>query len=166
MRYIITSLLLANGFTALAANPEHFLPIFFIPNSGQTEPSIRYIAQTPQMSVRFAFDSAIFRIRGTELRVRFAGANPGVTVQGLDALAADPAQIRLKYPGADRPFVDAIGDLVIRSGAAELREQAPVAYQESAGVRHAVKVNYRILRGGAVAFGLADYDITRPLIID
>ena len=63
-------------------------------------------------------------------------------------------------------FVDAHGDLVVRAGAAELREQAPMAYQESDGVRHPVEARYRIVHGNTVAFDLGDYDVTRPLVID
>ena len=55
---------------------ERSLPIFFIPNAGQTDPAIRYIAQTPELRAGFALDSAVFQIHGTQLRVRFAGANP------------------------------------------------------------------------------------------
>ncbi len=221
MRHTIPLLLLAAapGFTALAANQERSLPIFFIPNSGQTDPSIRYIVQTREMSAGFAVDSAVFQIRGTQLRVRFAGASSGAVLEGLDAMAAranfligeDPAtwrtgvptyrgivyrglypgidmtytgrdpkiesefliapganpdQIRLEYPDADRVFVDAQGDLVVRADASELHEQAPTAYQESQGVRHPVKASYRIVGGNRVSFALADYDVTRPLVID
>lgn len=218
MRYRITLLLLVAGFTTFAASAEHLLPIFFVPNSGQTNPLIRYIVQTPEMSAGFALDSAIFQIHGTQLRERFAGANPSAAIQGLDAMAAranflighdpaawhtslptyrgiiyrnlysgidmtytgddpkmkskfliapgaDPNQIRLRYPSADRVFVDDHGDLVVRAGAVELREQAPTAYQEWDGVGHPVRAAYRIL-GDTVAFDLADYDVTRPLVID
>src|ERR1700730_13952143 len=180
MRYIVTPLLLAaaSGFTTLAASQNLSLPILFIPNAGQTGRSIRFVAQTPEMSAGFALDSAVFRIQGTQIRVRFAGANPAVAIEGLDAMAAhanylvgddpaawhtnlptyrgivyrnlyrgidmtyagddpklksefliapgaDPDQIRLQYAGADRVFVDVHGDLVVRAGLAELREQAP-----------------------------------------
>ncbi len=216
MRY---TLLLCAAFTTLAAGAEHSLPIFFIPNTGQTDPALRYVAQTREMFAGFADDSAVFQIHGAQVRVQFAGANPRVAVQGLDAMAAranfligdnpaewhtglptyrgivyrnlyagidmtytgsetnvkseflvapsaDPHQIRLEYPNADRIFVDANGDLVVRAGPAELREQAPTAYQEWEGVRHPIAAAYRILNGNTVAFDLGDYDVTQPLVID
>ena len=52
------------------------------------------------------------------------------------------------------------------AGARELHEQAPMAYQESEGVRHPVEARYRIVHGKTVAFDLAAYDVTRPLVID
>ena len=58
------------------------------------------------------------------------------------------------------------GDLVVRAGAAELREQAPTAYQESDGIRRPIEASYRILGNNTVAFDLGDYDVTRPLVID
>ena len=202
MRVTIALLLLAAapGFTILAASPERSLPLFFIPNTGQTDPSIRYIAQTPELRAGFALDSAVFQIHGARLRVHFAGASPNVSLEGTDAMTAranfligddpaawhtdvptyrgivyrklypgidmtytgsdpklksefriapgaDPGQIRLEYLGADRVFVDAHGDLVVGTGATELHEQAPTAYQEWKGVRHPVRASYRILRG-------------------
>jgi hypothetical protein len=222
MRYIIT-LLLSTGFITLAADTERSLPIFFIPNAGQTDPALRYVAQTRNMFAGFAVDSAVFRIHENELRVHFAGANPSVAIQGLDAMAAranfligddpagwhtgvptyrgvvyrnlypgidmsytgsgpklksefvvapgaNPSQIGLEYPDADRVSVGANGDLMVGigtgTGVAELHEQAPTAYQEVDGVRHPIEAGYRILRGDTVVFDLADYDVTRPLIID
>lgn len=218
----IALLLLASipGFLpAYAANPERSLPIFFLPNAGQADPSIRYIAVTPELRAGFSPDSVVFQIQGTALRVRFAGADQNVNIQGLDPLGgrvnfligddpaawhtnlptyqrivyrnlyagvdmtyagrdpklkseftiapgANPGQIRLEYPGADRVSLDANGDLLIRTDAAELREQAPTAYQESQGVQHPVRAGYRILGGNTVTFDLGAYDVDRPLIID
>jgi len=219
MRHTISLLLLATGLTTLAANPEHSLPIFFIPNHGQTDPTLRYVVQTPELQAGFALDSVVFQIHETQLRVHFARASPSVAIHGLDPMAAranfligddpaswhtslstyggivyrglyagidmnysgsgskiksefliaagaDPAQILLEYSATDRIFVDAGGDLVVRAGAAELREQAPTAYQEWEGVRRPVGAGYKIIGGNAVAFELADYDVTRPLVID
>jgi hypothetical protein len=216
MRHNIALLLLATGFTALAANP---FPIFFMPNSGQTDPAIRYIAQTREMSAGFTADSAVFQIHETQLRVRFTGANPNVTVEGIDAMTArvsfligddpgawhtglptyrgivyrnlysgidmtfvgrdsqlkseflvapgaDPNQIRLEYPEASRMFVNAEGELIVHTGAAELHDQAPIAYQESAGVLHSVVASYRINGDHTVTFDLSGYDHRLPLVID
>src|ERR1700722_839146 len=169
MRY---TLLLCAAFTTLAAGAEHSLPIFFISNSGQADPALRYVAQTREMVAGFADDSAVFQIHGAQVHVHFTGANPRVAVQGMDAMAAhanfligddpaewhtdvptyrgivyrnlyagidmmypgneteikseflvapgaDPQEIRLEYPDADRLFVDADGDLVVRAGPAE-----------------------------------------------
>ena len=220
MRYTTLSVfLLTTGLATFAADTERALPIFFIPNTGQTDAAIRYIAQTPQLRAGFALDAAVFQIQGTQLRVRFAGANPSVAMEGLAAMAAranfligddpaawhtgvptyrgivyrnlyggidmnyrargpqlkseflvaagaDPRQIRLEYPDAERISLDPNGDLVVRSGAAELHEQAPTAYQESEGIRSPIEAAYRILAGNTVIFDLGDYDRTQPLVID
>jgi hypothetical protein len=55
MRYTTLSVfLLTTGLATFAADTERALPIFFIPNTGQTDPAIRYIAQTPQLRAGFA----------------------------------------------------------------------------------------------------------------
>ena len=220
MRYTITLLLLATGFTTLAADSQRALPVFFLPNAGQTDPAIRYIVQTRGMTVGFAVDSAVFQTQETQFRVRFAGANPNVAIEGAAALparanfligddpaawhtgvptyqgivyrdlyrgidmkyvadapqiksefllapGADPNQIRLQYPDADdRISIDAHGDLIVRAATAELREQAPVAYQEIGGVRRPVFARYRLVPRNTVAFDLGDYDPALPLVID
>ena len=67
------ALLLLTSIQVFAANQDRSLPIFFIPNSGQTDRTIRYIAQTPRLRAGFALDSVVFQIHGAQLRVRFAG---------------------------------------------------------------------------------------------
>jgi len=87
MRLIIGLLLaIASGFSA--AQPDRPLPLFFFPNTGQTDPSVQYIVQTPDLSARFRPDSAIFQAHRQQLGVRFVGANPGVSIGGLDPLPA------------------------------------------------------------------------------
>jgi hypothetical protein len=106
MRHTILLLLLATGFTTLAASPERSLPVFFLPNAGQADPALRYVVQTPELRAGFALDSAIFEIHGTQLHVHFAGANRNVELQGLEAMAAhanfliggDPAAWRTGVP--------------------------------------------------------------------
>jgi hypothetical protein len=88
MRIVIAMLLLAVAPGFSAAKPERSLPLFFFPNTGQTDSSVQYIAQTPDLSARFRADSAIFQIQQHRICVRFAGANPGVTVEGQDTLPA------------------------------------------------------------------------------
>ena len=98
--------------------------------------------------------------------MNYTGSDPKLKSEFRVAPGANASQIRLEYPDADGVFVDANGDLVVRTGAAELHEQAPVAYQESDGIRRPVEAGYRVLRGNTVAFDLGDYDITQPLVID
>src|SRR5687767_3176504 len=79
---------------------------------------------------------------------------------------SDPRQIRMKFEGAERIETDASGDLVLRIDGGEIRQRAPVAYQERGGSRHVVRAHYR--RIGASEFGIAlgAYDTARPLVID
>src|SRR5512138_1024991 len=90
MRHTIASLLLAvaPGLAAVPPDANRSLPLFFVPNSGQADPSLRYVAQTPELRAGFALDSAVFQMHETGIRVRFAGANPKATIHSLDAMAA------------------------------------------------------------------------------
>ncbi len=90
MRLTISLLLLAvaPGFATFAASQERALPLFFIPNSGQADPAIRYLVQTPELRAGFAVDSAVFQVHETQIRVRFAGSNARVAIEGLHPMTA------------------------------------------------------------------------------
>lgn len=85
---------------------------------------------------------------------------------------ADPNRIRLAFPGASHVSVDSRGELVLGVGGAEVRQHRPVVYQTAAAGRTEVQGSYRILspatpgKPAQVAFEIAAYDATRPLVID
>jgi hypothetical protein len=73
-------------------------------------------------------------------------------------------QILLLY---NRPVrVDQSGDLVVSFERGEMREQAPVAWQETGGARTLVAVAYRLAGEREVGFEVGGYDRALPLIID
>jgi uncharacterized protein (TIGR03437 family) len=104
-------------------------------------------------------------------RVRYRQAWPGIDVvfygsagrleyDFLVAPGADPRRIRIEFEGADRIRAED-GDLVARTAAVELRQRAPVIYQDTTRVRGGY-----VLRGRQVAFALGAYDRKRTLVID
>ena len=78
----------------------------------------------------------------------------------------DPNIIALRFEGADQLKVDAQGELVLHARGAEIRQRKPLIYQEVDGVRHEVAGSYKLRDGNTVGFQLADYDLSRPLVID
>lgn len=82
------------------------------------------------------------------------------------APGADPRRIRLAFSGAGAHFVDADGSLVLRTPAGDLRLLPPECHQEESGERRAVHAAYALREGGEVGFTLANYDPSRPLVID
>lgn len=110
-------------------------------------------------------------------RIRFSRVYPGIDLeyyrsQGelehdwIVAPGADPGRIRMRFEGADSVRLDGEGHLHLGSGAGETRQRRPVVYQEDAGRREPVAGEYRDLGNGEFGFRLAEYDRTRPLIID
>jgi hypothetical protein len=83
-----SGLLLLAAVSGLAGQTERSLPVFFYPNSGQTDASIRYLIDTPELRARFTTDAATFRVHGAEIRVRFVDANPAVAIEAAEPLAA------------------------------------------------------------------------------
>jgi hypothetical protein len=78
----------------------------------------------------------------------------------------DPNTIALSFEGADQLKVDADGELVLHTVGGEIRQRKPFIYQQVDGVRHEVAGSYKLKDRNTVGFQLADYDASRPLVID
>jgi hypothetical protein len=78
---------------------------------------------------------------------------------------ADPREIRLEFAGSKRIRLDG-GELVLETAASEVRQRAPVAYQEVRGARLGVASRYVLKRGSHVGIDVGEYDRTLPLVID
>ena len=110
-------------------------------------------------------------------RVRWRGVYPGVDVVfhgnqqqleydlGIGAWR-DRGRIRLAFDGVDSIQVDPNGDLVLRAGAAVVRQPQPFAYQVVAGEKRPVDAAYRIDASKHVGFRTGAYDHARALVID
>ena len=110
-------------------------------------------------------------------RVRYSGVYPGVDLvwhgEGGQleydfevAPGADPAPIALALHGGDRPVVDNKGDLVTHAGTSELRQHAPVVYQEVNGARRSVEGHFVVRPDDTVGFAVGEYDRHQHLVID
>ena len=82
------------------------------------------------------------------------------------AAGADPADIVVRYDGAEDVYLDESGALHVDLGEGELIDDAPIAYQDIDGVRVAVDSAFAIGDGGAVSFALGAYDPSAELVID
>jgi len=77
-----------------------------------------------------------------------------------------PSAIKLAFDGAQAVQVDSSsGDLVLTTGIGELRQSAPVVYQEVNGQRVQVDGRYTVA-GTQVGFQIGSFDSTKPLVID
>jgi hypothetical protein len=91
MRLTIVLLLLAAApeFAAPAgasqAGPS--IPLFFVPNTSQVNPLIRYAVQTPDLQAGFGTDFAVFQMHSARFEVRFGGASAQVQLGGEELLA-------------------------------------------------------------------------------
>src|ERR1700758_2103016 len=110
-------------------------------------------------------------------RVRYKGIYPGIDLvyygnsQDLEydfeiAAGADPNLIRFEIRGANQLEIDANGDLVLATSEGQLHFQSPVVYQNKGGQRIAVRGGYVLDDPRHVSFHVAQYDVSRPLVID
>jgi hypothetical protein len=78
----------------------------------------------------------------------------------------NPSVIALEVHGADQVAIDAQGDLVVTTGAGDVRLQKPVLYQDVDGQRRNIEGGYVLMAEQRVSFQVGAYDATQPLIID
>ena len=114
-------------------------------------------------------------------KVRYNSVYPGIDViyygngshleyDFVVAPHADPNNIQLDYQGLENLSVNEMGDLVLKTGAGELRQKKPVVYQEVQGKRvqldGAYVIKGKIKGKRRVSFKVGRYDKSKPLIID
>jgi beta-propeller repeat-containing protein/ASPM-SPD-2-Hydin domain-containing protein len=119
----------------------------------------------------------------TYAKVRYQDVYPGVDLvyygnqrqleyDFIVAPGADPKAIGLEITGASgkKPLdVDPEGNLVVHLTGGEVRFHKPVVYQTdttASAVRHLVDGRYTLKGKEQVAFTLASYDASKPLVID
>lgn len=113
----------------------------------------------------------------TYAKVRYHNLYPGIDLvyygqqQRLEydlvvAPGADPGMIHLGVAGLDALRLDDDGNLRLRLATRTLVLSKPVIYQETTGVKHVVEGGYVMLADNRVGFELANYDHSKPLIID
>lgn len=82
---------------------------------------------------------------------------PGATVQ----------DVVVEISGSQGLTVDDSGALLVHTHEGVVRQPAPAVYQEDLGGAHEViRAGYRLVDASRVAFAVAAYDSTRPLVID
>ncbi len=80
----------------------------------------------------------------------------------------DPLSIQISIDGAEKLKTSPNGHLIMFTPAGNLSYSTPVAYQWKNGVKHSVKVQYKIIeeRKATYSFLVEDYDPKYELIID
>jgi len=115
----------------------------------------------------------------TSGKVRYRDLYPGIdlTVYGTDAHGLEydaivspgtnPSAFALEITGTDTVTLDAAtGELVLTTTAGEVRQHAPVAYQEAGRQCVLVTAAYDLRVDGSIGFTVGAYDASLPLVID
>jgi hypothetical protein len=82
------------------------------------------------------------------------------------APGADPKAIQLKIAGARKMRINSRGDLVLGVPEGEVQLQKPLIYQLLNGEKREIAGQYLVTSGHRVTFSVADYDRSKPLILD
>lgn len=79
---------------------------------------------------------------------------------------ADPSRIAVRFSGANKTEILPNGDLSLTTSEGEIRQHAPVVYQEENGVRTKIAGAYVRDRDDSIRFKVGSFDRSKPLIID
>lgn len=79
---------------------------------------------------------------------------------------ANPRAINLVFEGAGGVRINAGGELVLSASGGEIRQHKPVVYQEMNGARKEIAARYVMKGKNQVGFEIAQYDTSKPLVID
>ena len=82
------------------------------------------------------------------------------------APGADPDVIRFGFEGAQKVTIGERGNLRLVTAGGEVMLKAPLAYQEIGGQQQTVGSCFVIKEEAQIAFQIAEYDTTQPLVID
>ena len=110
-------------------------------------------------------------------KVKYSGVYPGVDLvfygnqnlleyDFIVSPGADPEVIALGFEGITEMRVDEKGDLLLRTDAGEIRQSRPVVYQQIGDARRIIPASYLIRDKKQIAFQIANYDRSKPLVID
>ena len=202
------------------------LPLSFVANAGQEDPTVRFTVRGAGHTIFFTEQEIVFSAAAAEaavVRLRFPGANPHPAIEGLAplpgtanfyrgsdpagwrthvptyaaviyrelypgvdlvysghegrlksefrlAVGADPRRIQMAYRGLAGIGLQADGALALETPLGTLLDEAPIVYQERAGLRQPIAGRYLLLPAAAgehrVGFRVGAYDPRRPLVID
>jgi hypothetical protein len=78
----------------------------------------------------------------------------------------DPQAIKLEFAGAEKVMLDPEGNLLLRVGELELKQNAPVIYQDTLAGRKQIAGKFVIDADGQVGFSVDEYDRSSTLVID
>ena len=100
--------------------------------------------------------------------IDLAYSGNGGTLESIYTVAprADPTRIKLRYQGQKSLKLDKVGNLVYSTSVGEVKETAPIFFQQIEGKRKRVEGRYRLLDSDTVGFEVATYDRNHPLVID
>jgi hypothetical protein len=110
-------------------------------------------------------------------KVKYSGVYPGIDLvfygnqnlleyDFIVSPGANPDAIALGFEGITGMRIDENGDLLLRTDAGEIRQSKPVVYQQINNARRIVPASYRVKGKKQIAFQIANYDRSKPLVID
>jgi hypothetical protein len=112
------------------------------------------------------YAAIVYRELYPGIDLRYDGENGALKGTYIVAPSADPNLIQFTFEGVDRLEIDEQGDLILYAPDGEIRQEAPYICQESDGIEQAIAGRYVLKGKHLVGFQIADYDSTKPLLID
>jgi CSLREA domain-containing protein len=144
-----------------------------------SQPELRLESPLPGRINHFiGSDSARWRSNiATFAQVHYSHVYPGIDLvfhgrtgeleyDFVVAPGADPALIQMQFAGQQTAELNATGDLILHTSNGDLRQRAPILFQEADGQRQFVQGSFLAREDGTFGFNLGTYDHARSLVID
>jgi hypothetical protein len=96
----------------------------------------------------------------------YAGDGRNLKSEFVVAPGADPESIRVRYSGGGRLRISERGELAVPADGHELREQAPLIYQQQGARRVRLPGRFTLAPEDIMGFAVNEYDRSLPLVID
>ena len=133
---------------AAATTQTASFPAAFVPNRGQTDPRVQFVAQTRGASFWFTCDEAVFSLRKggrrADLALRFIGADPNVLMRGRERMKGSVNYLIGRDRSQWQTDLPMYGELVYR----DLWPGIDLAFRDREGT---LKYEFRVAPGADVS---------------
>ncbi|MCK5561999.1 MAG: SBBP repeat-containing protein, partial [Thermoplasmata archaeon] len=113
------------------------------------------------------FQEVIYQNLYDNIDLRYFNSNIGLKYDFIIHPGGDPNDIRMKYVGAQKLFIDSNNNLNIQTELGNIIDSELFIYQETLDIENNIEGNFKIIDSMSFGFEItSNFDVNKPLIID
>ena len=143
------------------------LPMRFEANEGQFDEQVKFITHGSGYTLFLTSNEAVLSLRKSVISHQSSAvSDPKQVSRHQQRAISNPDQSGLLSQQQANVNIDEEGHAILQIDRDEFKLRAPVIYQEIDEMRHPIEGEYVAVGGNKLAFAVAAYDPTLPLVID